>query len=78
MLNELESQNDEQVAGILGKVKVLKDVSQAMGTILTLAYLEERKGEREGQIRHPKKRYKGAMANTMFAFAQNIDDRRNW
>jgi hypothetical protein len=30
VLNELESQNDEQVAGILGKVKVLKDVSQAM------------------------------------------------
>lgn len=28
VLNELESQNDEQVAGILGKVKVLKDVSR--------------------------------------------------
>ena len=27
VLNELESQNDEQVAGILGKVRVLKDVS---------------------------------------------------
>ena len=26
VLNELESQNDEQVAGILGKVRVLKDV----------------------------------------------------
>jgi blocked-early-in-transport protein 1 len=27
VLNELESQNDAQVEGILGKVKVLKDVS---------------------------------------------------
>jgi hypothetical protein len=27
VLNELESQNDQQVEGILGKVKVLKDVS---------------------------------------------------
>lgn len=27
MLNELESQNDAQVDGILGKVKILKDVS---------------------------------------------------
>lgn len=26
MLNELESQNDGQVEGILGKVKMLKDV----------------------------------------------------
>lgn len=27
MLNELESQNDKEVEGILGKVRVLKDVS---------------------------------------------------
>jgi blocked-early-in-transport protein 1 len=27
VLDELESQNDAQVEGILGKVKVLKDVS---------------------------------------------------
>lgn len=27
MLNELESQNDQQVEGIMGKVKLLKDVS---------------------------------------------------
>lgn len=27
VLNELESQNDAQVEGILGKVKILKDVS---------------------------------------------------
>ena len=27
VLNELESQNDQQVEGILGKVKVLKEVS---------------------------------------------------
>ena len=27
VLNELESQNDQQVEGILGKVKILKDVS---------------------------------------------------
>ncbi|KAL7799832.1 hypothetical protein V8C37DRAFT_365629 [Trichoderma ceciliae] len=31
VLNELESQNDEQVAGILGKVKVLKDMTAAIG-----------------------------------------------
>lgn len=30
MLNELESQNDAQVEGILGKVKTLKDVSLAL------------------------------------------------
>jgi blocked-early-in-transport protein 1 len=29
VLDELESQNDAQVEGILGKVKVLKDVSRA-------------------------------------------------
>jgi blocked early in transport 1 len=28
VLNELESQNDDQVAGIMGKVKILKEVSQ--------------------------------------------------
>ena len=28
VLNELESQNDQQVEGILGKVKVLKEVSR--------------------------------------------------
>ena len=27
VLNEMESQNDQQVEGILGKVKILKDVS---------------------------------------------------
>jgi hypothetical protein len=27
VLNELESQNDQQVEGIMGKVKLLKDVS---------------------------------------------------
>lgn len=27
VLNELESQNDQHVEGILGKVKILKDVS---------------------------------------------------
>ena len=30
MLSELESQNEDQVNGILGKVKVLKDVSLAV------------------------------------------------
>ncbi|CAJ2511539.1 Uu.00g071640.m01.CDS01 [Anthostomella pinea] len=30
-LNELESQNDEHVAGILGKVKVLKEMTTAIG-----------------------------------------------
>ncbi|KAL5615278.1 hypothetical protein BROUX41_005329 [Berkeleyomyces rouxiae] len=30
-LNELESQNDGQVQGILGKVKILKDMSLAIG-----------------------------------------------
>jgi len=27
VLNELESQNDQQVEGIMGKVRILKDVS---------------------------------------------------
>ncbi|KAI0013297.1 hypothetical protein F4779DRAFT_564913 [Xylariaceae sp. FL0662B] len=31
VLNELESQNDQQVEGILGKVKVLKDMTTAIG-----------------------------------------------
>ncbi|GJN74142.1 SNARE domain-containing protein [Purpureocillium lilacinum] len=31
VLNELESQNDAQVAGILGKVKTLKDMTVAIG-----------------------------------------------
>ncbi|KKP01612.1 hypothetical protein THAR02_06286 [Trichoderma harzianum] len=31
VLNELESQNDEQVSGILGKVRVLKDMTAAIG-----------------------------------------------
>ncbi|KAK2072948.1 hypothetical protein P8C59_007266 [Phyllachora maydis] len=31
VLDELESQNDQQVAGILGKVKVLKDMTVAIG-----------------------------------------------
>ncbi|KAI1343973.1 hypothetical protein F5Y15DRAFT_182945 [Xylariaceae sp. FL0016] len=31
VLDELESQNDDQVAGILGKVRVLKDMTVAIG-----------------------------------------------
>ncbi|KAK0740546.1 hypothetical protein B0T18DRAFT_211306 [Schizothecium vesticola] len=31
VLNELESQNDAQVDGILGKVKILKDMTMAIG-----------------------------------------------
>ncbi|KEZ46124.1 hypothetical protein SAPIO_CDS0983 [Scedosporium apiospermum] len=31
VLNELESQNDQQVDGILGKVKILKDMTVAIG-----------------------------------------------
>ncbi|KAI0853722.1 hypothetical protein F5Y00DRAFT_58645 [Daldinia vernicosa] len=31
VLNELESQNDQQVEGILGKVKILKDMTVAIG-----------------------------------------------
>ncbi|KAH9908078.1 hypothetical protein F4778DRAFT_461304 [Xylariomycetidae sp. FL2044] len=31
VLNELESQNDQQVEGILGKVRVLKDMTTAIG-----------------------------------------------
>lgn len=31
VLNELESQNDQQVEGILGKVKILKDMTTAIG-----------------------------------------------
>ncbi|KAF1810971.1 hypothetical protein P152DRAFT_459841 [Eremomyces bilateralis CBS 781.70] len=31
VLSELESQNDDQVEGMIGKVKVLKDITLAMG-----------------------------------------------
>ncbi|KAH7366851.1 v-SNARE [Plectosphaerella cucumerina] len=31
VLNELESQNDSQVEGILGKVRILKDMTHAIG-----------------------------------------------
>lgn len=31
MLNELESQNDAQIDGIMGKVRVLKDMTVAIG-----------------------------------------------
>lgn len=31
MLNELESQNDAQIEGIMGKVRVLKDMTVAIG-----------------------------------------------
>ncbi|KAI0181448.1 hypothetical protein GGR52DRAFT_524591 [Hypoxylon sp. FL1284] len=31
VLNELESQNDQEVEGILGKVKILKDMTSAIG-----------------------------------------------
>ena len=30
VLNELESQNDQQVEGIMGKVRLLKDVSVSL------------------------------------------------
>ena len=36
VLSELESQNDQQVEGILGKVKILKDVSCSLGHSLAL------------------------------------------
>ena len=36
VLSELESQNDQQVEGILGKVKILKDVSGSLGPSLAL------------------------------------------
>ncbi|CAK7263274.1 protein transport protein bet1 [Sporothrix epigloea] len=31
VLNELESQNDQQIEGILGKVRILKDMTMAIG-----------------------------------------------
>ena len=34
VLNELESQNDGQVEGIMGKVRQLKDVSQTLQVVL--------------------------------------------
>lgn len=37
VLNELESQNDDQVAGILGKVRVLKDVSVSLSLSISLS-----------------------------------------
>ena len=36
VLNELESQNDQQVEGILGKVKLLKDVRLSLSGARTL------------------------------------------
>jgi hypothetical protein len=36
VLNELESQNDQQVEGILGKVRLLKDVSLDFLSLLPL------------------------------------------
>lgn len=38
VLNELESQNDQQVEGILGKVKVLKDVSFILLLMLRVSW----------------------------------------
>lgn len=41
-LNELESQNDGQVEGILGKVKILKDVRFARSPTLFTVHLRGR------------------------------------
>jgi blocked-early-in-transport protein 1 len=39
VLNELESQNDEQVEGIMGKVRQLKDVSLLLKCLKEMADL---------------------------------------
>lgn len=51
VLNELESQNDQQVEGILGKVKVLKEVSfySPVGT----GHGKEARGQQGGTSRIP-------------------------
>jgi hypothetical protein len=41
VLNELESQNDQHVEGILGKVKLLKDVRSRSPGVLALSLLLE-------------------------------------
>lgn len=41
VLNELESQNDQQIEGILGKVRILKDVRHNRGTLVCLATLSQ-------------------------------------
>lgn len=41
VLNELESQNDQHVEGILGKVKILKDVSFILLLLLRVSWGEK-------------------------------------
>lgn len=48
VLNELESQNDEQVSGILGKVRVLKDVSSAHPSHTLPYFVAKGKGDKQG------------------------------
>ncbi|KAJ4417317.1 protein transport protein bet1 [Gnomoniopsis sp. IMI 355080] len=66
-LNELESQNDGQVEGILGKVKILKDLTVAMGDeIRDSSALAEKMNDSFEMTRH---RLKGTM-NRMLLMAE--------
>ncbi|KAK4107167.1 hypothetical protein N656DRAFT_802932 [Canariomyces notabilis] len=67
VLNELESQNDEQVEGILGKVKLLKDMTVAIGDeIRESSALAEKMNEGFDQTRL---RLRGTM-NRMLVMAE--------
>lgn len=67
VLNELESQNDEQVEGIMGKVKILKDMTIAIGDeIRDSSALAEKMNESFDQTRL---RLRGTM-NRMLIMAQ--------
>lgn len=67
VLNELESQNDSQVAGILGKVRVLKDMTSAIGDeIRESSALAEKMNDTFDQTRV---RLRGTM-NRMLLMAQ--------
>ncbi|KAK4216238.1 hypothetical protein QBC37DRAFT_417190 [Rhypophila decipiens] len=67
VLNELESQNDSQVEGILGKVKVLKDMTIAIGDeIRDSSALAEKMNEGFDQTRL---RLRGTM-NRMLVMAE--------
>ncbi|KAK3397252.1 hypothetical protein B0T20DRAFT_253135 [Sordaria brevicollis] len=67
VLNELESQNDEQVEGIMGKVRILKDMTVAIGDeIRDSSALAEKMNESFDQTRL---RLRGTM-NRMLIMAQ--------
>ncbi|KAK3946742.1 hypothetical protein QBC32DRAFT_356705 [Pseudoneurospora amorphoporcata] len=70
VLNELESQNDEQVEGIMGKVRILKNMTVAIGDeIRDSSALAEKMNESFDQTRL---RLRGTM-NRMLIMAQKTN-----